>query len=262
MQAALVVQRVTASREKNAATILRMAKDAAVSGARLVLFPEASLTGLINNEDPTHDLPLGEEIPGPFSDQLGAFCYCHAVWLGIGLLEREKSRLYDSAILIDPSGSIVLRYRRIQPQWHGKNADPDTYCQGSEIRVAQASFGSIAFLICGDLFDDIVVSRAKSLHPDYLLFPFARCFSDGTCDQRRWDGKEIPEYIKRLGLVGAPALMTNYITDESLPGDSSFGGAFAVSAQGEVIASLPLGVEGILMVDLKRIAGRKRKVGL
>ena len=33
---------------------------------------------------------------------------------------------------------------------------------------------------------------------------------------------------------------------------NSFGGAFAVSSQGKVIASKPLGEDGVLVVDLER----------
>ena len=52
---------------------------------------------------------------------------------------------------------------------------------------------------------------------------------------------------------GAPALMTNYIGDQDIEECPSFGGAFAVSADGEVAASLPLGVEGALLVDLDKL---------
>jgi hypothetical protein len=50
--------------------------------------------------------------------------------------------------------------------------------------------------------------------------------------------------------------MVNYIGDR-LPGDNSFGGALAVSAQGELVASLPLMKEGALLVDLG-LLGRRR----
>jgi hypothetical protein len=51
-------------------------------------------------------------------------------------------------------------------------------------------------------------------------------------------------------LAQTPALMVNYIGDSSLLDDNSFGGAFFISAEGEVRARLPLGVEGSLIVEL------------
>lgn len=47
--------------------------------------------------------------------------------------------------------------------------------------------------------------------------------------------------------------MTNYIGDPNFEKYPSFGGALAILANGEVIASLPLGVEGALLVDLDRL---------
>jgi predicted amidohydrolase len=250
MKAALLVPRVTADPAVNLARIERMAADGVASGARLILLPEAVLTGLNNNDDPAHDLPLGQSIPGPATDRLGAFTRRHDAWLGFGLLEREGDTLYDSAVLLGSDGTVVLTYRRNQPQWHAKAADPAVYRQGSHIGVAQTPFGRFGFLLCGDLFDDGIVSRFRALRPDWLLFPFARCFPDGAVDQVRWDAEELPQYAQRVKLAQTPALMVNYIGDSSLLDDNSFGGAFFISAEGEVRARLPLGVEGSLIVEL------------
>jgi predicted amidohydrolase len=250
MKAALAVPRLTAVMETNLATIERMAAHAVSAEADLVLFPEGVLTGLVNNDDPSHDIPLGQTIPGPATDRLGAFCSRNGIWLGFGMLERQETRLYDSAVLLRPDGSIGLKYRRIQPQWHGAEADPRVYCQGTELPVAQTPFGLLGFLLCGDLFDDAIVSRFRSLNADWMLFPFARCFPDGTADQNRWDTKEMPDYVQRVRMAQTPALMVNYVEDGTLDEDHSFGGAFVVSAEGEVIASHPLGEDGMLIVEL------------
>ena len=115
--------------------------------------------------------------------------------------------------------------------------------------MVETPFGRVGFLICGDLFDDEIVSRFRALRPDLLLFPFARCFQDYSFDQARWDREEMPEYAHRVSLAGVPALMVNYIGH---PGheDYCFGGAFFVEADGAVRASLSLGVGGALVVDL------------
>mgnify|MGYP001394989757 FL=1 len=253
MKAALLVPRITADRTANLDRVEQMTVDAATSGAELVLLPEAVLTGLINNDDRAHDLPLGQSVPGPATERLGAVACLNGLWIGFGLIERDGDCLYDSAVLIAPDGSVALRYRRNQPHWHGVAADPAIYRHGTSIEVARTPIGNVGFLICGDLFDDALVVRFRALRPDLLLFPFARCFPDGSADQARWDAEEMPEYARQVASVGAPALMTNYIGDPDIEECPSFGGAFAVSAGGEVVASLPLGVEGILLVDLDRL---------
>jgi len=254
MKAALAVTRVLPDIDANLSIILDMAEKAADAGAELVLFPEAALTGLINNDDPSHDLPLGQTIPGTATEVLSALACRKRIWLAIGLLEREDQRLYDSAVMFTPDGTIKLKYRRIHPMWHGKSADPSVYCQGTEIPRIKTPLGTFVFLICGDLFDDELAQRVKCLEPDWLLFPFVRCFSDGSYDQKRWDNEEKPEYIKQIQLIGVTALMTNYLADRDMLG-GAFGGAMVVSGSGDVIDSFPLGKTGMLLVDLPETKG-------
>ena len=248
MNAALVINRVLPDINANLATILNMANEAADAGANLVVFPEAALTGLINNDEPSHDLPLGQPIPGPVTDVLAELACERRIWLAIGLLECDGGRLYDSAVLLTPDGEIGLKYRRIHPKWHGPNADTFVYCQGTELPKVETPFGAFAFLICGDLFDDELIQRLRDLRPDWLLFPFARRFRDRSYDQERWDREEKPEYAQRVKLAGITTLMTNYVADRDFSG--SFGGAMVVSSDGTVVDSFPLGEAGILMVDL------------
>lgn len=133
MKAALIVPKLQLNFKANIETIYAMANKAVISGATLILFPEASLTGLINNDDPAHDLPLGQEIPGPISEKLSRFCLQESVYLGIGILEREDKKLFDSAVLIDPEGAICLKYRRNHPQWHGLSLNKAKFLKASHL---------------------------------------------------------------------------------------------------------------------------------
>jgi predicted amidohydrolase len=249
MRVELAVNRVTSDPRRNLAEILRMIDAAARRCADLILFPEAAVTGLINDDDPAHDLPLGEEIPGAITDQLAHRCQSEHIWTAIGLLERDGNELYDSAVLIAPDGEIKLKYRRIQPQWHGRQADPLVYRQGGEVLKADTSWGAFAFLICGDLFDDEIVQRVRDLDPGWILFPFARCFDDGSADQERWDREEQPAYLERAKLAGVTTLMTNYLAGRELLG-GAFGGAMVAAGDGTMQASFPLGKSGSLQVTL------------
>lgn len=250
MKAALVVNPILPDIDVNLATIRRMAHDAADARAELVIFGEAALTGLINNDDPSHDLPLGQTIPGPATESLSKLARERRIWLAIGLLERADNCLYDSAVLLAPDGEIALKYRRIQPQWHAKDANSDVYCQGNRLPVARIKFGTVLFLICGDLFDDSIAQRSRNVAPDYVLFPFSRNFGDGSIDQERWDREEEPEYAARASLLGATVLMVNTLEDAKASDYPSFGGAMVVSATGTVLKRWPLDTVGILYADV------------
>jgi len=223
---------------------------AADSRAQLVLFAELAATPGDITEDPRHDLPLGRPIPGEVTCRLAHVAKTHGLYLGIGMLEREGDCLYDSAVLFGPSGEIDLKYRRIQPQWHGRDADPEVYREGSEMVVAATAIGRFCFALCGDLFDVEIAARIKQSCPDYVLWLVARNFSDGSFCQERWDREEECEYVAVAASTGATTLMVNRLVDPASSAYPSFGGAFVTSRSGEVTACLPLARPGVFYVDV------------
>ncbi len=250
MKAALVVHRVSPDVEANLQSILDAAHAAADAGADLVLFAEAVLTGLINNDDPGHDLPLGQPVPGPFTDALAQVARRRRICLGAGLLERAGDSLYDAAVLLGPAGEVALHYRRVHPGWHGPSADPAVYAQGTALSQARTALGSFTFLLCGDLFDDALVAGVQALSVDWLLYPLARDCAGGPCDQEWWDHEVEAAYVPRVQRAGVTTLMVNYLADPSLTDDCCFGGAAVIAADGAVVARLPVGCPGILEVTL------------
>ncbi|MCK5743308.1 MAG: carbon-nitrogen hydrolase family protein [Caldisericia bacterium] len=251
MKVALCAPRLTSDVSKNIETIEKMAVDASLQGVNVVIFPEATLTGLINNDDPEHDDPLCQEIPGEITNRLGKLCIKYNIWLALGLLEKDDGKFYDTAVLIKPDGSIALKYRRVQPHWHGHKADPEIYCQGTKFPKIQTPFGSVGFLICGDLFDEGVVSSFKNIDADWMFYLVAVSFEDNISNQKEWDTIVSFEYGKRVKMANTPALMVNYLVDKSIKDDDSYGGAFVISKDGEFLVSYPLGKEGMLIVDIE-----------
>lgn len=253
MKVALCVPKLTSDVSKNIETIKKMAVDASLQGVDVAIFPEATVTGLINNDDPEHDEPLCQEIPGQMTDRLGKLCIKYNIWLALGLLEKDYGKFYDSAVLIKPDGSVALKYRRVQPHWHGHKADPEIYCQGTEFPKIQTPFGSVSFLICGDLFDEGVVSRFRSIDADWMFYLVAISFPENPPDnQKEWDTVESFEYGKRVKMANTPALMVNYLAGENFTvDDGSYGGAFVISKDGEFLVSYPLEKEGMLVVNLE-----------
>lgn len=251
MRAALAVNLVTTDWKRNLSAIEGLICGAAALGAQLVLFGEAALTGALNDDQPEHDLPLGVAIPGPETDRLADLARAHSLHIGIGLLERCGNHLYDTAVLLAPNGRIILKYRRISRGWRGQQADTQVYREGDTIPTVETPLGRIAFLICGDLFDDSLVRRVRREKPDLLLLPFTRSYTGGVIDQTRWEREDEPDYAVRAALVGTTLLMTNYLVAPTLvASDGSFGGAAAFSASGDLLGRWPQGWVGMMLVEL------------
>jgi len=245
---ALAVPKLSPTIEGNLKTIITFAEKASNEGADLVLFPEACLTGLINNDRMDHDLLLGQTIPGPITDNLCSLSSEKNISIALGLLEREENFLCDTAILVSPDQGIILKYRRMSPGWHGLETDPNVYRQGTGIGFCEITGLCTAFLICGDLFDDGICSQLSAVNPQILLLPMSRSFANGSADQERWNTEELPEYSKRVAAIKVPTLMVNYIGCRE-QGDTSFGGAVVFSADGQIKDQLPLGKPGMIFFD-------------
>jgi predicted amidohydrolase len=243
VKVALAVPRQGSTPRASLRVLLDYVRRAAAAGADLVAFPEAALTGTVNNDDPRHDLALGVSVPGPETGVLAAAAERHSIWVALGLIERAGSRLYDAAVLISASGRLRLKYRRITPGWHGAKASPGTYGHGRTVPAVRTPFGAVAFLVCGDLFDPRLARRVRRMRPDLLVVPLARSFEDGAVDQRRWDQTEMPDYLRQVRRCGAAALLVNSLDRRT----GSFGGAWAATAGGAKSAALPLGRAGMLV---------------
>ena len=176
MRCALAVTRPGKSPEKNLQEILSFVEQASEKGAELVLFAEAAYTGLITVDDSHSDAPLFVPIPGMVSQRVSVVARQNNIFVGLGLLEQENEKFYDSAILIDDTGEIILKYRRTSSGWHSPQANSSIYCEGKGIPFVETKFGRIAFLLCGDLFDDTILTQTKALQLDLLLYPLARLY--------------------------------------------------------------------------------------
>jgi len=123
MNVSLVVHRVGPDTANNVAQMDLAVTQSAKAGAHIVLFSEAATTGLILNDDPRHDLMLGEPIPGPAVAHFSELARGSHIYVGFGILERDGAALYDAAVLLGPTGDLLLKYRRIDPGWHSQTGE-------------------------------------------------------------------------------------------------------------------------------------------
>jgi len=91
--------------------------------------------------------------------------------IAIGLDEKDGGRLYDSAILMDQTGRLLWKHRKL-------NVLPELmeppYSTGTsdEIGVVETEFGRIGVIICADTFVDEFAQKVASLKPDLMLVPY------------------------------------------------------------------------------------------
>jgi predicted amidohydrolase len=246
MRYAVAVPRITPTTKDNLDRILSIIRESSKSGADILLFPEAVLTGLNICDDYETDKLYAYSLESfPVQAIISNTRKCK-MWTAFGFLELTNSTIFDSSILVDPNGKIVLHHRRMSPGWRARNADPAKYGCGTSLTTTITPWGKTAIIICGDLFET-AFPQAVEAKLDLLLFPFARCFSPEIKEpQKQWDDVEWPNYATKIKEIGALTLMSNYIAASELNG-GGFGGGFIVDRNGEIIKAKPLLEEGLVI---------------
>ena len=119
-------------------------RQAAELDCRLVVLPECLDLGW------THPSAreLAQPIPGPHVDRLAQAARAAGVSVAAGLVERCKDRLYNAAVLLAPSGQILLPYRKINEL----DFALDLYSVGDRLAVAHTELGVLGLNICADNF--------------------------------------------------------------------------------------------------------------
>jgi predicted amidohydrolase len=149
---------------------LRLAKDAVRDASRqkvdFLFLPEAADYGWLHQQARRDALP----IPGRYTDFLSKLARRHRMWISAGCLEKDGDKVFNSAVLIDRGGRIVLKHRKIKTlPWLTKHL----YDAGDieDIKTIDTEFGRIGLTICADNFEAQIPARVAELGAWLLIAP-------------------------------------------------------------------------------------------
>ena len=151
-----------------------------------------------------------------------------------GYLERDGEALYSSCALIK-DGCLAQNYRRISRGWKEFSRTDDHYREGDAVQVFDYRGIPCAIALCGDLWDS---PERFALGESLLFWPV---YTGWTAEQ--WNGSEREEYARQAALCCERVLFINSICE----GDSLGGAADFI--RGSVASELPIGREGLLLID-------------
>ena len=154
------------NRSANLAHAEKMIAEAARNGAQVLLLPEAMDLGW------THPSALDDAQPIPDGKTckfLKAQAKKYNVYICSGMIEKEEKTVYNSAVLIDPQGNVILKHRKI----YELDIGHPYYAVGDRLHVAETKLGTIGILICADAnTEDQVLTRSLAyMGADVILSP-------------------------------------------------------------------------------------------
>jgi predicted amidohydrolase len=149
-----------ADKKKNLARIGALVEKARKKGAKLVIFPELSLTGYVVRDE---IYQLAETIPGPSTravETLAKKTQMHIVFGMPEVSERTKATLHNTAVLIGPDG-FIGKYRKMYLPTHSIFEEKRYFRPGYETAVFNTDLGSIGLIICYDIYFPEVTRLAR-----------------------------------------------------------------------------------------------------
>jgi len=189
-------------RQGNFVRIGNAIRDAKDAGADIACLPETALLGWVNPD--AHE--RAHPIPGPDSAHLCRLARDYDIHLCVGLAEKDGKHLYDSALLIDDCGQILLKHRKMNLL---AELMTPPYTAGNDVSAVETKFGKIGLLICADTHESEILVRMAALKPDLLLVPYGYAATEDA-----WPGHgEVLERIVQdtARQVGAFVVGTNLV---------------------------------------------------
>jgi nitrilase len=140
---------------------VRLIGEAAATGAKVIVFPEAFIPGypkglnyglVVGARDPVGReefrlyLAAAIEVPGPQTQRLGEAAASHDGYVVIGVIEREFGTCYCTVLFFGPDGRLLGKHRKLMPTalermiWG--------FGDGSTLTVVDSPYGRIGSVIC------------------------------------------------------------------------------------------------------------------
>lgn len=247
--------------KQNREELVHLNREAALGGARLILNTELAVSGYSfqSREDiaPYTETGAGETITA-----MASLAREQGVYIGITFPERDPltESFYNSAFVLDPRGSLVLRYRKIyaESRW-ARSGNP--YQEG----VFDTPWGRIGVAVCADSYFGLI-PRALALKGADLLWVPANWPPSGHLNPLEvWQARALENgfYLAACNRTGKDLVMDCTGTVSAVIDPS---GATLVSGSSEnsriFYADLPLDAGGRMDTGLRRTRMKSRNVDL
>lgn len=157
----------------------KLVAQAASNKADIAVLPECMDIGW------THPASLlnATTIPdGEVFKKLTSLAKEHNIYICSGMTEKDGEKIYNTAVLINNKGELLLKHRKINELDIGK----PYYSTGDRLNVTDTELGRIGVMICADAIseDRSITTALARMGPDVILSPCAWAVPRGLTIKR------------------------------------------------------------------------------
>jgi predicted amidohydrolase len=244
---------VNANLEKH----LALAKEAAQSGADLLVFPELSLTGYVLQDIAADVARSASETDSVFRPLLEA---SHSLDLLVGFVEMDtRYRFYISAAYLS-AGEILHVHRKVHLPTYGIFDERRYFASGDSFRAFETRFGRAGALICEDFWH---VSSPYLLWLDGadLFYLTSASPGRGVTDEILGSAQWVQDINRAYsGLFTSFFAHANRVGFED--GLNFFGGSTVYDPDGRQIARAPYNDESLTLAEIDLAQLRRTRTRL
>jgi len=245
------------NKEDNLTRAVSMIAEAAKDGCEMIVLPECLDLGWTHPS--AHQ--LADDIPGRTSERLCQSAEENHIFVIAGLTERDGSRIFNSALLIDPSGEILLKHRKINIL----SIAQDIYSIGNSLGVVETQFGAIGIDICADNFpSSLTIGHTLArMGAHFILSPSAWAVEADFDNEKTPYGemwKKSYRTLARLyGITIVGVSNVGVLNAGVWKGRKAIGCSLAIGPDEEILAEGPYGEEAEALIKIK-VRARPREI--
>lgn len=184
----------------NIVKMIGILKETTSHGAELTVFPECALPGYcFSNLDEAR--PHAQSIPGPATESISRACRESGSHVVFGMLETDKSEIYNAAVLVGPEG-VIGAYRKVHLPYLG--IDMFTTYGNRPFAVYSAGSLRVGMNICYDAAFPEAARTLAILGAELIVLPTnwppgAECTADCTIASRAMENAVYYMAVNRVG---------------------------------------------------------------
>src|SRR5712672_2745152 len=154
--------------------VLGSIAEAAERGARLAVFPETFvpwypyfsfvLPPVLTGAEHIRLYDNAVAVPGPVTEAVSAVAKRREMVVVLGINERDHGSLYNTQLVFDADGRLVLKRRKITPTFHERMIWGQG--DGSGLKVVNTAAGRIGALACWEHYNPLARYALMAQHEE------------------------------------------------------------------------------------------------
>ncbi len=174
--AAVQLSPVLFSRDGTTEKVLQAIANAATAGAQLVVFPETVIPYYPYFSFVQPPVLMGQEhmrlyeeavvVPGPVTDAVSRAARSYGIVVVLGVNERDGGSLYNTQLVFDADGTLLLKRRKITPTYHERMVWGQG--DGSGLTVINTAVGRVGSLACWEHYNPLarfaLMAQREQIH--------------------------------------------------------------------------------------------------